>query len=396
MATRKLFVLDDEADFTEFVADVAEGMAFDVSYTSNPLDFARRYSADIDIIVLDLFMPILDGIEILRFLVDNGSPASLVFMSGKDKGVLHSAQELAFEQGMSVLGVLQKPFRASELETLLSTFVPSTATQASHCAIPPELDELREAISNGDLYLAYQPQINMHDRSVVGVEALVRWNHASKGNIPPNYFIPLAEKNNLISDISQYVNQAAIRQQGEWKAQGIHLRMSINVSPQTLNDLDMPEKLARYATEMGVNTSDIVIEVTETALMSNIVHYMDILTRLRMKGFNLSIDDFGTGYSSLQQLVRVPFTELKIDLAFIQKLLTDQECKTITEISISLAHKLGMRVVAEGIEEEAIWDTLKDLGCDEGQGYWMGKPMSAEEINTWLGYWSQSKSQLSI
>ena len=396
MTTQKLFVLDDEPDFTEFVADVAEGMAFDVSFTSNPLDFARRYSSDIDIIVLDLFMPILDGIEILRFLVDNSSPASLIFMSGKDKGVLHSAQELAFEQGMSVLGVLQKPFRASELEALLSTFVPVTAPQTSPRAIPPELDELREAINNDELFLAYQPQIDMCDRSVVGVEALVRWNHPSKGSIPPNYFIPLAEKNNLISDISQYVNQAAIRQQGEWKAQGINLRMSINVSPQTLNDLDMPEKLARYATEMGVDTSDIVIEVTETALMSNIVHYMDILTRLRMKGFNLSIDDFGTGYSSLQQLVRVPFTELKIDLAFIQKLLTDQECKTITEISISLAHKLGMRVVAEGIEEEAIWDTLKELGCDEGQGYWMGKPMSAEEINTWLGYWPQSKSQLSI
>jgi len=388
MATQKLFVLDDEPDFTEFVAEVAEGMAFDVSFTSNPLDFARRYSADIDIIVLDLFMPILDGIEILRFLVDNDSPASLIFMSGKDKGVLHSAQELAFEQGMAVLGVLQKPFRASELEALLSTFVPKTPAQSSQYAEPPNLDELREAIDNKDLFLAYQPQINMNDRSVVGVEALVRWNHPSKGRIAPNYFIPLAEQNGLISDISKYVNQAAIRQQGEWKAQGIDLRMSINVSPQILNDLDMPEKLARYAKEMGVDTSDIVIEVTETALMSNIVHYMDILTRLRMKGFNLSIDDFGTGYSSLQQLVRVPFTELKIDLAFIQKLLTDQECKTITEISISLAHKLGMHVVAEGIEEEAIWDTLRELGCDEGQGYWMGEPMSAEKINTWLRAWS--------
>jgi len=387
MTTQKLFVLDDEPDFTEFVADVAEGMAFDVSFTSNPLDFARRYSSDIDIIVLDLFMPILDGIEILRFLVDNSSPASLIFMSGKDKGVLHSAQELAFEQGMAVLGVLQKPFRANELEALLSTFVPKTPTQSSQNAEPPKLDELREAIDNKDLFLAYQPQINMSNRSVVGVEALVRWHHPSKGNIAPNYFIPLAEQNGLISDISQYVNQAAIRQQGEWKSQGIDLRMSINVSPQILNDLDMPEKLASYASKMGVDTSDIVIEVTETALMSNIVHYMDILTRLRMKGFNLSIDDFGTGYSSLQQLVRVPFTELKIDLAFIQKLLTDQECKTITEISISLAHKLGMHVVAEGIEEEAIWDTLRELGCDEGQGYWMGEPMPAEKIGTWLRAW---------
>jgi len=388
MGAKKLFVVDDEVDFTEFVVDVAESMAFDVSFTSNPLDFARRYNADIDIIVLDLFMPILDGIEILRFLADNNSPAALIFMSGKDKGVLRSAQELAFEQGMAVLGVLQKPFRASELKALLSTFVPVANTQVSQCAELPGPDELREAIDNGDLFLVYQPQISMSDRSVLGVEALIRWNHPSKGKIAPNYFIPLAEKNQLISDISQYVNQAAIRQQGEWKTQGIHLRMSINVSPQILNDLDMPEKLANHATEMGVDTADIVIEVTETALMLDIVHYMDILTRLRMKGFNLSIDDFGTGYSSLQQLVRVPFTELKIDLAFIQKLLTDRECKTITEISILLAHKLGMRVVAEGIEEEAVWNTLKELGCDEGQGYWMGTPMSAEKIARWMESWT--------
>jgi EAL domain-containing protein (putative c-di-GMP-specific phosphodiesterase class I) len=119
-----------------------------------------------------------------------------------------------------------------------------------------------------------------------------------------------------------------------------------------------------------------------------IVRYLDILARLRMKGFSLSIDDFGTGYSSLRQLVRVPFAELKIDQAFIQKLNTDRECKTIAEISILLAHKLGMQVVAEGIEDESVWDTLRDLGCDEGQGYWMGKPMPAEDIETWMANWS--------
>lgn len=122
--------------------------------------------------------------------------------------------------------------------------------------------------------------------------------------------------------------------------------------------------------------------------MSDVARYMDILTRLRMKGFNLSIDDFGTGYSSLQQLVRVPFTELKIDQAFIRKLDTDEEYRTIAKISILLAHRLDMNVVAEGIETEAVWNILRELGCDQGQGYWVGRPMPAEGIDAWMADWS--------
>jgi EAL domain-containing protein (putative c-di-GMP-specific phosphodiesterase class I) len=275
-------------------------------------------------------MPGIDGIELLRFLSDNKSRASIVFMSGKDTAVLHSAQELALEQGMTVLGVLQKPFLAKELEDIFSKYVPPAAIDLTGTIERPSLEELREAVENGELFLAYQPQIKIADRKVVGVETLVRWKHPIKGMVPPGYFIPIAEEGNLISDITSYVTQAAMRQQGKWKAEGINLRMSINISPKTLDDLDLPEKMTTCAAKMGVDTSDIMIEVTETALMSDIVRYMDILARLRMKGFNLSIDDFGTGYSSLQQLVRVPFTELKIDQAFIRKLNSDPECKTIT------------------------------------------------------------------
>jgi EAL domain-containing protein (putative c-di-GMP-specific phosphodiesterase class I) len=389
MANKKLFVIDDEVDFATFVVDVAEGLGFDVSGTSDPSEFTKRCSIDFDIIVLDLFMPVVDGIEVLRFLKANNSRASIIFMSGKDKGVLRSSQELAVEQGMAVLGVLQKPFRAKELEVLLSSYVPPSYTDSplTFSAELPGINELRDAIENKHLFLAYQPQVNIADRKVVGVEALVRWHHPTKGMIPPSYFIPMAEKHNLIMSITDYVSKAAICQQGEWRAKGINLRMSINISPQTLDDLDMPEKLTSYAAKMGVAPSDIIIEVTETALMSDIVRYIDILTRLRMKGFNLSIDDFGTGYSSLQQLVRVPFTELKIDLAFIQKLASDKDCKTISEISILLAHKLGMHVVAEGIENETVWNILKDLGCDQGQGYWMGKPMPADKIPSWMESW---------
>ena len=390
MRKLKLLVVDDEVDFAEFVADVAESMDFNVISTDDPTEVETLFLQDLNIIVLDLFMPHIDGIELLRLLSKSKSSASIVLMSGKDKGVLNSAQKIAEEQEINVLGVLQKPFFAKQLEVVLAKYVNESSKRKQGSFLLPSAQEISSAIENKDLFLVYQPQINITNRKVIGVEALVRWKHSERGLIPPGIFIPIAEDNDLIKDISNFVTKTSIRQQVEWLKNGIDLRMSINMSPKILTDLDMPEKLSSCVKEMGANIKNIVIEVTETALMSDVVRYMDILARLKMKGFNLSIDDFGTGYSSLQQLIRVPFNELKIDQAFIKNLDTDEECKTITEISIMLAHKLGMTVVAEGIETESVWNILRHLKCDEGQGYWMAKPMLPEEIEAWKENWDKT------
>ena len=389
MTSKKLLVVDDEIGFAKFVEGVAEDLDFDVLLTDDPLEFGNLYSNDIDIVVLDLFMPNTDGIELLRFLSDNKSKASVILMSGKDAGVLHTAQELALEQGVKVLGVLQKPFRSEDLEKVLNKFEKVSAKSApnSDNGGLPSLDELKQAIIDKELFLHFQPQVEIRSRKVVGVEALARWSHRDKGMIPPSYFIPLAEENDLMHNITFATATKAIQQQGIWKEQGTNLRVSINMSPKSLYNLNVPEDLETYAKEANADISKIMIEVTETALMADVARYMDILVRLRMKGFGLSIDDFGTGYSSLQQLVRVPFTELKVDQAFVRKLTTDAECRTITKISILLAHELGMSVVAEGIETEADWNILDELECDEGQGYWMGKPMPAEDIPAWITRW---------
>jgi EAL domain-containing protein (putative c-di-GMP-specific phosphodiesterase class I)/CheY-like chemotaxis protein len=390
MSKLKLLVVDDEVDFAEFVADVAENMDFNVISTDDPTEVETLFLQDLNIIVLDLFMPHIDGIELLRLLSKSKSSASIVLMSGKDKGVLNSAQKIAEEQEITVLGVLQKPFFARQLEVVLAKYVDGSSKRKQGSFLLPSAPEISLAIENKELFLVYQPQINITNRKVIGVEALVRWKHSERGLIPPGIFIPIAEDHDLIKDISTFVTKTSIRQQAEWLKNGIDLRMSINMSPKILTDLDMPEKLSSCVKEMGANIKNIVIEVTETALMSDVVRYMDILARLKMKGFNLSIDDFGTGYSSLQQLIRAPFNELKIDQAFIKNLDTDEECKTITEISIMLAHKLGMTVVAEGIETESVWNILRQLKCDEGQGYWMAKPMLPEEIEAWKENWDKT------
>ncbi|ABM03786.1 regulatory protein for cyclic-di-GMP, EAL domain protein [Psychromonas ingrahamii 37] len=387
MVIKKLLVVDDEIDFAKFVKDVAEDLDFEVLLTDNPVEFSSLYCNNIDIVVLDLFMPGTDGIELLRYLADNNSHASVIFMSGRNSSVLHSAKELASEQGISVLGTLQKPFRAKELEDVLNKYIKYSPIFAVNNDLA-SVEELAQAIKEKALFLVYQPQVTISDREVVGVEALVRWKHPTKGMIPPDYFIPMAEENGLIAAITMFTTKTAIRQQGIWRTQGRNMRMSINMSPKILDDLDLPSKIEACVKALGADISKLVIEVTETALTTNLALYMDILARLRMKGFGISIDDFGTGYSSLQQLIRAPFTELKIDRAFIRNIKTDKESYTISKISIMLAHEFGMKAVAEGIETEAEWNILKQLGCDEGQGYWIGRPMPPEEIESWIKSWS--------
>jgi len=383
-----LLVVDDEIDIAEYVADIAENLGFNVTLTSVPSDFSKLYTHELDVIILDLFMPNIDGIELLRFLSEVKTIASIVFMSGGDVGVLRSAQEIAIENGLSVLGVLQKPFGVDELETLLKQYRRKNIN--TNKTIEISVEELKQAIAENQFYLTYQPQIKFENREVIGAEALIRWDHPEKGLISPAQFIPLAEQNELMGKISRFVIRTAINQQMLWKKQGLDFQISINLSQKNLDNLYAPEELFNYALQSGVNPSNIMLEVTETAMMENLGNYMDILARLKIKGFKLAIDDFGTGHSSLIQLIRASFNELKIDQTFIKQLLTNNECFTITEVSISLAHKLGMHVVAEGIEDEETWNTLKDLDCDVGQGFWMAKPMVTEDFMKWLKDWENN------
>ncbi|MCF6214991.1 MAG: EAL domain-containing response regulator [Emcibacter sp.] len=390
MSDLSLLVVDDEIDFTVFVSAIASEMNFTVLSTDNPLEFEKLYSPHINIIVLDLFMPHIDGIELLRSLYEKKSDASIVFMSGKDNNVLQAAQKLAVEQGLTVLGILQKPFRAEDLQNILSKYAQKTHARNFELIGSPSVSELRQAIDREDLFLVYQPQINISTRRITGLEALIRWNHPTKGRVPVSYFIPLAEEAGLISDLTTHAINTALKQMALWNENGLNLQMSINVSPKILDDLDFPGKLVKLTRSLNLDITKITIEVTESSLMPDVARYMDILARLRMKGFRLAIDDFGTGYSTLQQLVRAPFSELKIDQSFVKRMDIDKECRSIVEISILLAHKLGMKVIAEGIENEDIHHILQELNCDEGQGFLIAKPMLASELKPWIEKYSFS------
>jgi EAL domain-containing protein (putative c-di-GMP-specific phosphodiesterase class I)/CheY-like chemotaxis protein len=385
---KRLLVVDDEREMADFVANVARRIGFDAAAAETASDFAREYTSGVDIIVLDLFMPEMDGIEIIRFLAENKSRAKLILMSGVDRSILTSAEKLAAESGLDVIAALGKPFRKSELQEALTNHTMATPRYEHKTRGGLDAAALEEAIAEKDFRLVFQPQVRLHDRSWCGVEALLRWQHSLHGPISPDYFIPLAEEFGLIDRITEYVFDEALSQCRRWADLGHFPEMSVNVSARTLQDLELPEKLERRVAEYGLHAHQITIEITETSVAHDLRTSLDILTRLRIKGFVLSIDDFGTGYSSMLQLVEAPFTELKVDRAFVGSMALDSNLRSVVSASIKLAHEIGMTAVAEGVEDEATWQALADLGCDTAQGYWIAKPMEGANILDWWEDWS--------
>ena len=340
-----------------------------------------------DVIMLDLMMPGMDGVEVIRQLAQNQVESSLILVSGYDKGVLHSAHELAQESRLNIVSSLTKPIHVASLNELLvnlKSLKPAEAKSANSTAEVIDVSALREAIQQHQLLLYYQPQINLRTDSLDGIEALVRWQHPELGLVYPNSFIRIAEDNGLMGDLTAAVIQMAIEQGRRWHEQNINVKISVNVSAENIASLVLPEQLMNMVNLSRLDPSMLVLEVTESALMGELVTSLDILTRLRLKGFSLSIDDFGTGYSSLSQLHRVPFNELKIDQSFVMQMDQDAEAQAIVETCVMLGHKLNMTVVAEGVESQSILNKLKSMRCDIAQGYHIARPMPGEQVQDWI------------
>ncbi len=246
------------------------------------------------------------------------------------------------------------------------------------------LGDLRRAIDAGELVLHFQPKVTLPGSAVAGVEALVRWHHPERGMIPPASFIPLAERTPLIRPLTRYVLGAALEQCARWRADGRELAVAVNISARNLLDErfldDVTELLARWQ----VPAACLELELTESAIMADPDRAQEILTRLAELGITLSIDDFGAGYTSLAHLKGLPEHALKIDRSFVAEMTTDHRDADIVRSIVELGHNLGLATVAEGIEDQATWDRLSDLGCDVGQGYFVSRPLPADQLERWL------------
>jgi len=244
--------------------------------------------------------------------------------------------------------------------------------------------KLRKAISTNNLFLVYQPKINLDTLRITDVEALIRWQDEEEGFVSPAEFIPMAEQTGLITQISEWVYEEAARQAAIWKKAGYSIPIAVNLSPHNLLDPKWLQKTELLLERHDLNSSDISIEVTETAFMNRPDTVLAVLNSLNELGIKLSIDDFGTGYSSLSYMEKLPVNELKIDQCFVTKMIDNPRDKMIVELVIELAHGLDLKVVAEGVEDRDVLLKLKEMGVDKAQGFYMSRPQSPEDLQEWL------------
>lgn len=246
------------------------------------------------------------------------------------------------------------------------------------------MSELRQAIDREQLHLYYQPKVSLKSGQVYGAEALVRWHHPRHGFISPDEFIPMAERTRVIKHLTLWALKKTFKQCAEWRKQGLTLIVSVNLSARDLHDPELPDIVAGIAASTGIKPGWMMLEITESSIMTDPERSMDIIQRLHEMGYQLSIDDFGTGYSSLAYLKKMPLAELKIDKSFVSDVLQSENDAVIVKATINLAHNLGLQVTAEGVETKQALDLLNSYDCDIAQGYFFSKPIAIDEFNLWM------------
>jgi EAL domain-containing protein (putative c-di-GMP-specific phosphodiesterase class I) len=244
------------------------------------------------------------------------------------------------------------------------------------------LSSFRKALEEQRLRMVYQPKVSLRDGALIRVEALVRWDDPELGPVEPSRFVPLAEEHGLIDDLTQWGLRTILRQWLEWRDDGLDTCIAFNISALSLQHLDFPDLVERMCRALNVPTDRLVLELTEGATQP-LVKLMDTLTRFRIKGIGLAIDDFGTGYSSLMQLRQLPFTEVKIDQAFVADMIRSRDCRLIVQSITDLAHGLGLTATAEGVETLEQLRLVRELGCDVAQGYLISRPLPPDELKAW-------------
>ncbi len=385
-----LLLIDDDKDFSDFFVAAIQSKGANCQVLSEPKKIINLNLEAIDHIIIDLLMPEFDGLQILRFLKEVDYRGDISVTSGQDQSLLDSAKEICQLHKLSFHSVLKKPFDLSTLDTITKK---KCVEQIKNTKIKPREPNdseltiaLKAAIDSQSLDVYFQPKVNMSNLLITGFEALARWS--LNGNfIPPTRFIPLAESTGLIDKLTQVIVEKSLKHYSRIQAHQCKPSLSINFSALELNTSNLPDLLKSKIEQYQVASERITLEITETVFLEKNPLSLEVLTRLRLMGFKLSIDDFGAGYSSVNMLQNGPFTELKIDRAFVSTIHCNEQSRIIVQSIVEMAKRLELLVVAEGIEDQITQEGLTKMNCLIGQGYFFSKPMPAHLVNDWLTNW---------
>jgi EAL domain-containing protein (putative c-di-GMP-specific phosphodiesterase class I) len=374
----RLLIADANPVSLALITEVGTALGFAIAHAGTAADLHDEFARFAPtVLVLD---PAGLGSADLKFVSGLGQPSgkAAVIMVSRDERHLASAEELGLAYGLHVSVALRQPLSREALEAALAPQI-VRAYQFTDM-------ELRRAIDRAQLVTHYQPKVaaTAEGWTVVGIEALLRWDHPDYGLVYPDEFIELAEGCGLIGALTDHVLQSGIDQLSEWNRAGLRLNLAVNLSPKLVNELEFPERMAAFLSERGVAPEQLTLEITETAALEDPRRTQEILSRLRAAGIGLSLDDFGIGYSSLTQLYKLPFNEVKIDRTIGMELSHTSATRTIVHAIVELAHNLGLKVCCEGVESAAALEFLHQSGCDFAQGYHLARPMAGGPLIKWL------------
>jgi len=380
-----LLIVDPDPDSLRILRAVADRLGCDhiEPESSQSLDdvLATR-SPTIAVLALD--SPKADGLVALRAMADHHMRPALFLIDSSAPSVLASAKQVAKTRGLTVIGTSSRPVDPQALERLL--------TPQLTAAPPIPRDELEQALAGHELTLLYQPKIGLHPDAVtvLGVEALVRWQHPRRGALRPAHFLGTAERHGLMTALTDFVLTEAIRQSGQWRTQGVALQTTVNLTPRLVRDREFPHRLASLLREHDVPPSQLMLDIAEPPTADDQDLMLEVFTDLRILGVGLSLDNFGTGRSSLTELYRMPYSEIKVDQSLLADAPSDADAQHIVRAVIDLAHALRLAVCAEGVETEGIFEFVGGAGFDSAQGHFFCPPVDAGQIERFVNEWPRS------
>jgi EAL domain-containing protein (putative c-di-GMP-specific phosphodiesterase class I) len=395
IASLHFLIAEDHSLQRNALAKMLEGLGAKTIHQASDghaaLNVIEDLSLPVDIVISDLDMPGMDGIEFIRRLGEAKRRVALIVSSALDRNLLASVATMAGVCGVNLLGVVEKPLTPSKLVPLFRLYRPPQREHVPLSAAGPTftLDEIVAGLKNDEFEPFLQPKIELATGLVIGAEALARWRHPRQGIIAPYAFIQPLEDNGLIDELTWVMLRKASAFCGAWRATGTDATVSVNLSFKSLGDMHIAERVTELVRSEKLEPRHMVLEVTESAATTEIGKALENLARLRMKGFGLSIDDYGTGYSSMQQLTRIAFTELKIDQSFVMNAAKQGSARVILESSLEMARKLKITSVAEGVETRGDYHLLCQLRCDLAQGYFIARPMECAAYLGWVQDWKR-------